>query len=705
MMEPDPPTRMAPASAAASPDNPAVSEDELEWREYVFFREELRHEDNLINQRVSWLISSQAFLLGGFATLINSSGFGSATTLGSLKSAMVTGLPVAGILAVGAGYSTILAAVWHVHGVRQLMATRGIKRMPSLHNWHTLQLRMGLFGPLVTPADFRGVLDHYPDQNLMNPFDRSGVRTACRIGIILPVLVAGASACGQDSAPPTADKPWRPPRLGAYEAELAHGDSSDRRAPEAAPVDPRKVYSLPELIDLAERNHPDTRVAWERARQAAAAVGLSQSAYYPYLVASAAANYEQAFIPFPKLRVDRQKILAEISQGLGLTPPGAVGPGPDVTVAGGSTLTTDAYGAHGVLAMKWLLYDFGAREATVAAARETLMMANVGFNAAHQKIVFEVTRLFYAYNVARQKIAVAQDGEQSAQTVRQAAQAKVSNGLGTRTDLLQAEEAEAQASFDLETARGALSDAQVALVESLGVLPTTPLQIAGIANSPASAYPEQSVDSLIERALSQRPDLVAKLAEVHALRDEVRRARADGYLPKIALEGNAGYADLNVSVNGSNYLGASDPIYKIGVSVEWPVFDGFARENKLRIAESQLRAAESELAGARDAVVREVWQASTDLKTALHKQESATRLRIAAENSAAAALDSYQRGLGNYVDVVGTQRNVTGARSVDVDTRAMIYTRAAALALSIGDLDRPGPPARRVSPPPRPVNK
>ena len=428
------------------------------------------------------------------------------------------------------------------------------------------------------------------------------------------------------------------------------------------------------------------------------------STYYTFLIASAAANYERAFIPFPTLAVNKRQLLGQISQGLGLTPASnanSATAGPLVSTTGGTTLTTEAYGAHGVLGMKWLLYDLGAREATVASAKETLLIANVGFNAAHQTVVFEVTRLFYLYNVARQKVAVARDVLRSAHMVRQAALAKVQNGLGTRTDLLQAEQADAQAAFDLETAEGALSDAQVALVESLGIEPTTRLEIAGILDEPAAKFPEQSVDIVIERALSQRPDLVAKLAEMHARRDEVRKARAEGYLPKIALEGNVGYADLNVRVNGSDYLGSSAPIFKIGLNIELPILDGLARENKLRIAESQLRAAESELARARDAIVREVWQAYTDFKTAMRKQESATRLRVASENSAAAALDAYQHGLGNYLDVVNTQRNVTAARGVDVDTRAAIYTRATALALSIGDLDRPEPSARGVFPAPK----
>jgi len=34
-------------------------------------RRRIEHEDNLVNQRVSWIVSSQAFLLTGYAILLN----------------------------------------------------------------------------------------------------------------------------------------------------------------------------------------------------------------------------------------------------------------------------------------------------------------------------------------------------------------------------------------------------------------------------------------------------------------------------------------------------------------------------------------------------------------------------------------------------------------------------------------------------------
>ena len=39
--------------------------------------------------------------------------------------------------------------------------------------------------------------------------------------------------------------------------------------PPPADIDPNHVYSLVELIDIAQRRNPATRVAWEQPRQAA----------------------------------------------------------------------------------------------------------------------------------------------------------------------------------------------------------------------------------------------------------------------------------------------------------------------------------------------------------------------------------------------------------------------------------------------------
>src|SRR6516165_1432846 len=353
------------------------------------------------------------------------------------------------------------------------------------------------------------------------------------------------TALARDDAPPSPVRPWAPPALPRYEGELRQYEPTDAEQRYLPAIDPRKTYNLAELIDIAERSNPETRVAWERARMAAAAVGLTASAYYPYVVAAAAGGYDRAFIPFPTLRTLPQ-------------PPPTNGNLPNVEIVGGSTLTTDALLARGELTAKWLLLDFGGRSAIRAAAREKLMMANVGFNGTHQKIVFDVTDRFYQFGTARQKVMVTQSALNAAKTVEQAAQARFDNGLATKPELLQAQQQSAQSNFDLQASRGLESDARVGLIESIGLMPMVTLKVADLpSKSGVDAGMEDSVGDLITKALSQRPDLVAKLANVRSKEYEIRNIRAE-YYPNVTLDTDLTETELQVSVAKSDYFGGGD---------------------------------------------------------------------------------------------------------------------------------------------------
>ena len=69
--------------------------------------------------------------------------------------------------------------------------------------------------------------------------------------------------------------------------------------PPPAEIGGNRVYGLVELIDIAQRRNPATRVAWEEARQAAIKVGITQAAYLPVLTAIAFAGYERLAFPMP----------------------------------------------------------------------------------------------------------------------------------------------------------------------------------------------------------------------------------------------------------------------------------------------------------------------------------------------------------------------------------------------------------------------
>src|SRR5436189_5883433 len=320
--------------------------------------------------------------------------------------------------------------------------------------------------------------------------------------VVAESLVIVGIAYARDEPPPSPVRPWAPPALPRYEGDLRHYKLTDAERRYYSAIDPRKTYNLAELIDIAQRSNPETRVAWERARHAAAAVGLTESAYYPYLVAAAAGGYDRAFVPFPTLRVKQQ------------TPP-TNGNLPNVEIVGGGTLITESLLARAELNAKWLLLDFGERKATRAVAREQLMMANVGFNGTHQKIVFDVTDRFYQLGTARQKVMVTQSALDAAKTVEQAAQARFDNGLATKPELLQAQQQSAQSNFDVQASLGAESDARVALIESIDILPTVSLKVADLPDqSDRGRQTADSIGELITEALVQRQDLTAILHNV-----------------------------------------------------------------------------------------------------------------------------------------------------------------------------------------------
>src|SRR6202451_860720 len=76
-------------------------------------------------------------------------------------------------------------------------------------------------------------------------------------------------------APVSSEMPWQSPDMSAFASML--------KGSEPSLIDEQKEYDLTELIDIAERANPETKTAWEQAKQAASAVGLVQSEYFPIL--------------------------------------------------------------------------------------------------------------------------------------------------------------------------------------------------------------------------------------------------------------------------------------------------------------------------------------------------------------------------------------------------------------------------------------
>ncbi len=457
---------------------------------------------------------------------------------------------------------------------------------------------------------------------------------------MLGVLLAAGSASAQ-SAPASPSQPWQ---------STLSVPAPVRSVPVVAP-DPAKTYALAELINFAEQNNPETRVAWENAKAKAADLGVSKSTLYPSVAAAVIAQSVRTKILFAP---------AFIRQ------------------------TLESYGP--ALELDYTVFDFGRRLDEIAISRNELLAANFLFNDTHRKVIYQVMAAYYRVLNTKGQEDAAEANLKNAQTVQQAAEARLDLGLATLPDVLEARSAAAQADYDLQAAVGASEIAHGDLATALGVSPTIPLQVESIQSLTIPQDLTSTVETSIDRALAQRPDLMQRVAELRAANAEVKAAKT-AYLPTLSLGGTAG---LNKTYGEQDQLpGVYSPnqeFWDAHLSLTWTLFDGFARESRVARAKADQKQAAAEVDAIRDQVENEVWTAYSTARTALRQQKAAAALLEAASSSYNAALQSYTYGVRSQIDVVSAQRTLAAARTADVSARTQLLTGVAALAFQTGDL-------------------
>src|SRR3984957_3286352 len=462
---------------------------------------------------------------------------------------------------------------------------------------------------------------------------------------MLAMLFAGAASSAQ-RAPAFPSQPWQGNPIA----------TPPRSIPAFAP-DPTKTYNLPELINIAEQNNPDTRVAWETAKARAADLGISKATLYPTVAAAAVAE------------TARNKLLFY---------PGYI------------RQTLDSFSP--ALEMDYTIFDFGRRLDEIAISKSNLLAANLLFNDTHRKIIYQVMAAYYRVLNAKGQEDAAEANLKNAQTVQQDAEARLELGLATLPDVLEARSAAAQADYDLQAAIGASEIAHGDLTTALGISPTNSLRVESIQALTIPQELTSTVETSIDHALAQRPDLLQKVAELRAAGSALKEAKT-AYLPTLSFQGTGG---LNKTYGEQDQLpGVYSPnqeFWDARLSLTWTLFDGLARENRIARAKAEQKQAAAEVDAMRDQVENEVWAAYSTARTALRQQKAAAALLEAASSSYNAALQSYNYGVRSQIDVVSAQRALAAARTEDVSARTQLLTTIAALAFQTGDLLHPKGP-------------
>lgn len=429
-----------------------------------------------------------------------------------------------------------------------------------------------------------------------------------------------------------------------------------------ATIDPDHSYTLAELVDIAEKNNPRTRILWEQARQRAEALGIEKSAYYPVLAGLAAFGDQRSIDPFPKPLAPTGYSMVELPIVQ-----------PEVT-------------------LQYLIFDFGKREGRVDEAAAQKIAAGANFIAANQQVAFQTAAAYYGLLTAQERLEAAKETLKTAQTTQDAAEDRMNNGRATMPDVLNARAETAQALFDLEAADGDEKIARVAITEVVGADPSPNILIDGQKDTPLPQTLKLSIESLIGRAMANRPDLQALAADIRAANGAIRQAKA-AYRPQIGLTGDVAQTSTWPTADNGTFGNASEPTWSVSLSVEWRLWDGGARRNALAIAQSKQREAKDEMAELRDKATREVWTAYIGFRTAAKKEQAATALLDSSNASYSSSLDAYQYGVKNLVDVLTAEKQLAQARLSSVSARSQLFVEAVNLEFVTGNLLRNRPPA------------
>ena len=474
-------------------------------------------------------------------------------------------------------------------------------------------------------------------------------RTAIKV-----TLVTAISHAFAQSVPPSAVRPWHSSDVRKVITDGRPSHPSEFR------VDSDKVYSLAELIDLAEAHNPETRVAWEAARAQAAALGIARSELFPTIAAVALAGVERD------------------EAGLGARFYRQTSPAFQVSVN-----------------LNYTIFDFGARRGRINAESARLLAVNLGFNDVHRQLIYDVSQTYYRLLNAAGQEEAAGASLVNAEAVQQAAEERLRNGLATLPDVLEARSATAQAQYNLQAVLGAEEIARGDLATSLGTSAATRIRVQPLSEVPTPQAVSDTAEDAIRRALEQRPDLEAQAAQVRLGEAERQQARAVFY-PSLSVSASPAGQSLYILQQNLPWGHTADLTGGVTASLNWTIFDGGARQNHLAEAEARLHEAQARVSAARDQIEDQVWTAYSNLNTAFRQREAAASLVTAAAQSYSAALESYNYGVRNFLDVTNAQRVLAQARSADIQARTQVLAALADLAFRAGDAIQTN--ARRTRP-------
>jgi outer membrane protein len=383
-------------------------------------------------------------------------------------------------------------------------------------------------------------------------------------------------------------------------------------------TDPNAL-SLDEAVLMALDNHPNVRAARERIGAQQAVLGQQMAAYYPTISMS---NFYQTS-----------------------------------TQSGTTTGVTD--GANDTFlsraSFNMTLYNFGKREGTVQAARETLDATGYNYKTAVDSVVFGVKQAYYAYLQARAIVRVREETVASRDLLVKQARGFYEVGTRARIDVVRAESNLYSAQADLIAAQNAVKVAWVTLKNAIGLRELVERPLVEEVTMATLPY---TLDEAREIAYNVRPELKSFEAQRKAQDQNIATARR-GHLPDIIFDSN--YRRSNSSAGESTF--PLPGAWQVQLSLNIPIFDGFRTTNRVEEALRNYYVIRGQEEQQRQQVALDVEQSYLRVVELAERIKANEAAANAAKENLALANGRYQVGVGSIIEVTDAQTLYTDAQT------------------------------------------
>ncbi|MEA3246861.1 MAG: TolC family protein, partial [Gemmatimonadota bacterium] len=224
---------------------------------------------------------------------------------------------------------------------------------------------------------------------------------------------------------------------------------------------------------------------------------------------------------------------------------------------------------------------------------------------------------------------------------------------------------------------GAVQAARATLAAACGLDANAAFDVAADTTAAAAPALVEGVDSVITRAVRDRPDLAAARASARQSEQLVRVARSAA-LPSVTVGANRGEVY-------SNNRALEGQTYAIAFGLTVPIFSGLSRESDIAAARENAAAAAARSEQARVTAVAQVFTSYYAVRTAAQRVATAADLLASATQSEEVARGRYSEGVGSILDLLAAQNALADARAQAVQARWTLRAALAQLAHDAGE--------------------